>query len=853
MFVAKCKLVLALVLTLGALGAGAGVLTLPPPEPGPGAGEQPAQPAPKAKADQDGDPLPAGALARLGTIQLRQGHNVMTVAFAPDGKSLVSTGGDHLARRWDVATGRQIGSFGQQTDRDNPFAATRWLYAVAFAPDGKTLATGDHEDGWNVSAIRLWDAATGQQAKMLQGHTNGVLCVAYAPDGKTLASASADGTVRLWDPVAGTERHTLNGHQGAVRWVAYSRDGKRLASAGADGTVRLWDPDKGTEVRAITAHEGGANSVAFSPDGKRLVSGGDDRMVRLWESDTGQDLRKLSRDRAVRPVAFSPDGKRVACGGGWDVLLWDPDSGKEVGRLTGPANDLRSLAFSPDGKHLTAAAFATSTVFLWETETGKRLGEGPGHGGGFLGRVAYSADGRVITTIGGDGTVRQWEATTGRLLRRIPARQTTNRAAALTADGKAVAAGDWDGSVRVVDLTGKEQRRWKAHEAYVTALACSPDGKTVASAGNDRTVVLWDTAAGKELHRFTTENGAANGMTFSADGKLLAVVVSGQSIELREVASGERRELRLMPGGGIQLPGGGVASLVSAQAESAAFSADGRLLATGDRSGIARTWDLQSMQIEHPFTGHLGWIMAVALSPDGRTLAVGNWRNVRLWELSSGKERRRFGGLEGDVSALAFAPDGRTLVSGCGDTTALVWDLTGRLDGGQLRPANLSQQELELAWTDLRGDDAGRAYTALWSLAAAPKQALPLLRDALPRAAPVAADRLGQLVTTLDDDDFQKREKATDELARVGEQAEAALRKALEGKPSAELRRRVEYLLERMRGSADAERLRQERVLEVLEAMGTPEARGVLKELSTGAPAAWLTRQAKAALHRLSP
>jgi hypothetical protein len=264
-----------------------------------------------------------------------------------------------------------------------------------------------------------------------------------------------------------------------------------------------------------------------------------------------------------------------------------------------------------------------------------------------------------------------------------------------------------------------------------------------------------------------------------------------------------------------------------------------------------RLWDLPSGQHVRVLDGHSGWVMGLAFSRDGRTLAAGDWRNIHLWELASGQEWRRLRGHEGDVSGLAFSRDGRTLVSSGGDTTGLVWDLTGRLEGGKLRPAELSPQALELAWTDLRGDDAAKAHAALWQLAAAPGQALPLLRQLLKVAAPVDPERLGKLVAALDDDDFEKRERTTEELTRIGEQAEPALKKALQGNPSVEMRRRCEYLLERMKGPGDqGERLRQTRALEAVEAMGTPEARGLLEELAKGAADAWLTREAKAAQGR---
>jgi RNA polymerase sigma factor (sigma-70 family) len=859
MFLAKCKIVLAVTLSLAALGAGAGALKAPQPPDKPPAAEQPSKPAqaaeqpkPAPSLDQEGDPLPAGARARLGTSRLRHGHAVMTVAFAPDGKSFVSTGGDHLARRWDVPTGREIATYGQQTDRDKPYEPTRWMHAVAFAPDGKTLATGDHSDGWQVRTIRIWDAASGKQLRTLEGHTDGVLCLAYSPDGKALASASVDGTLRLWDPAKGIELRTLAGHAGRVNWVAWSHEGKRLASAGADGTVRLWDADKGAELRSITAHEGAAQGVTFSPDGKRLVSGGADKTVRLWDADKGTELRKLKREKDVRTVAFSPDGRLVACGGAFDVLLWDPDSGQEVRKLTGSSNEVRSVAFSPDGTHLAACPAFGDMALLWETATGKRLADPPAHDGFAVGRVSYSADGRTVITVASDGTQREWDAATGKPLRRVETRQSGARSLAAVPGGKGWYAGHWDGSVGRLDTAGKEERRWKAHEGQVVLLALAPDGKVLATAGMvgdpaqgkpEGRAVLWDAATGKELRRFDAEVGAFRDLAFSPDGKLLVVVVTGQPPRVYETATG--KEVPLTPPAppaeaGVPQPGA-----IPNEAVGAAFSPDGNLLAAGGQYGAVRLWDLKTGQQVRVFNGHSGWVQGLAFSADGRTLAAGNWHNVKLWEVATGQLRRQLNGHEGDACALAFSPDGRSLVSGSSDTTGLVWDLAGRT-------AELAPRDVELAWTDLRGNDAGRAYAALWLLAGAPKQALPLLREALPPPRAVDADQVGKLITALDDDDFEKREKATEQLARMGEQAASALNKALEGKPSIEVRRRAEHLLERLRASGESgERLRQGRALEVLEAIATPEASGLLEELAGGPAEEWLTREAKVALKRL--
>jgi hypothetical protein len=216
-------------------------------------------------------------------------------------------------------------------------------------------------------------------------------------------------------------------------------------------------------------------------------------------------------------------------------------------------------------------------------------------------------------------------------------------------------------------------------------------------------------------------------------------------------------------------------------------------------------------------------------------------------------ERCRFSGHQGDVASCTFSPDGKILASGSFDSTALLWDLTGRLQGGRLRPAALQPDELQNLWTDLCGDDAAKAYRALWTLAAAPGQTVPFLQKHLEPAAPVDGKRIARLIGELDDDVFAMREKASAELEKLGQQAESALRKALEKPTSAEMQRRVERLLEKLeKPAASSERLRLARSLEVLEQMGTPAARSLLQALAKGAPEAWLTQEVKTILERLA-
>jgi hypothetical protein len=242
----------------------------------------------------------------------------------------------------------------------------------------------------------------------------------------------------------------------------------------------------------------------------------------------------------------------------------------------------------------------------------------------------------------------------------------------------------------------------------------------------------------------------------------------------------------------------------------------------------------------------------LTFSPDGRMLAYSGSSDstIRFLEVASGRERHRLVGHQGQVFALSFSAKGDRLISGCADTTALVWDLSLRPDA---HPA--TTEELMNLWTDLAGTDAVRAYRAIRKLAASASSAIPFMRKSLPPVAALDEKQLAGLIGDLDSDDFSKREKVTVELEKFGEQALPAYHKALEGKPSLESRRRLEELLAKAHHAywdVSGEHLRSLRAVEALELSGSDEARELLKTLAAGAAGARLTDQAKAALERLA-
>jgi hypothetical protein len=247
-------------------------------------------------------------------------------------------------------------------------------------------------------------------------------------------------------------------------------------------------------------------------------------------------------------------------------------------------------------------------------------------------------------------------------------------------------------------------------------------------------------------------------------------------------------------------------------------------------------------------------LFGAAFSPDGRTLAVSAGEasaTILLFDVPTGKEVLRLRGHASRVRSLAFSPDGTRLASGQWDSTALIWDISAARR--KLTARSLTPGELDHLWAELRDADAIKAHAALWALVAAPDASVPFLKEHLHLVPPASPERLRGLIADLDAEDFTRREDASRELAKLGSEAEPALREVLRGKPSLEMRRRVEALLSSLvcQTEMTPDALLQLRSIRVLEQIGTLPERAILKTLASGAPGAPATRDASAALARL--
>jgi RNA polymerase sigma factor (sigma-70 family) len=802
--------------------------------------------------DAQGDPLPAGALARLGTVRFRHGGPVEALSLSADGKRLATGADDGVIRVWDLDTGQLV-------RRIDGLIAFVMGNSVALSPDGKMVATPNRGPGGaGPEQIVLFDVATGKELRRMEAFP-GEPCsrLAFSPDGKMLAAGAWDeGTVRVWDAPTGQVIKTWKGHGGAgiVRAVVFSADGKRLVTAGDDRTAHLWDPATGEEVRSFrgpaqagrTSHDDGFRCAALSPDGKVLATGSADGAARLWDAATGKELHVLKKHLyGVGSAAFTPDGKSLLTGG-YDgkICVWEVATGNLLKELPGRQGGVTGLFVTPDGKRVVSGGY-DRTVRVRDAATGKEVHTFAGHQGQVDG-VAFSPDGKLLATASEDRTVRLWSGT--KEVRRLTTEGGGGVAAvAFSPDGKWLAAGAFNGISLWDVATGKELRKLEGHKGWALCVAFAPDGKSLASGGDDNIIRLWDPATGAELRRLDRRGERVGSLAFSPDGKRLAAGGAyplPAALRVWDPASG--KELAAPPAGG------GSCGL--------AFSPDGALLASAYEDGGVRLWDVAKNAVARSWKAGDAFVGRAPLtfSRDGRALVTGTRERlsdktldmahvIRVWEVTTGKERCSFRGHDGPIQAVAVSPDGAVIASGSEDTTVLLWDLAGR---GPAEP--LTAKETAELWSDLASDDAARAFRAARRLARSPEQALPVLKEKLAPARPADPKQVARLIAELDSEDFATREKALKELQKLGDACQDQLRQALKGAPSAETRRQLEELIRGVE-AWPAERLRVARALEVLERVGTPKARDVLKELAEGAPEAWLTREARAALGRLGP
>jgi WD40 repeat protein len=791
--------------------------------------------APPGPRDAAGDPLPPAARARLGTTRWRQQWSVVGLGCSTDGKVLACHSYEEGIGLFDAVTGRKLRHL-YSGDDSRPMP-------VALSADGKRVA-GCPTRG----AVQVWDVTTGKPCGQCSlGANDSPTGLVLSPDGSHLLTVNSwSGTAQVWDVSTGAERA---GFPRNAKAAVFGAEGKTVL-LGNDKRVRIWDLATGKEVRRL---EGEARLLAISRDGRTLAARGK-RSIRLWDPTTGEEKRALAVPDELLHVAagenlvMSADGRTVALAGSGHLFAWDCATGKERFRRL-DRSWYTTVALSPDGQTLFWGVMYVPVVHRWGLSAGRALFPCPAHENHVQG-LAFAPDGKALASGATDRTVRLWERGAaggwggGRTLPlgEEPLTVLGGRVA-WSSDGRLLAMAQ-SGEVCLRDAkTGKVVRTLTGAKGCY-AVAFSPDGKLLAvgdgsygtSGRPNGRVLVWETATGRRTRTFEGHQNYVRSVAFSPDGKRLAS--GSDAVRVWDLSSG--KQVRRFPQRDF--------------IDALAFTRDGRALVAGGEEAVV--WDLTSGEELHRLGGEHGWVAGVALSPDGRRLATtGSDGLVRLWDFATGKELAELAGHAGRAYAVAFSPDGQTLASAGQDTTVLLWDVPEAVRAGGAARARLARADLERLWGELGKADAPAGQQAVWALVDDPAVAVPFLRDKLGKPDQrVDGARVARLIADLDAAEFARREAASKELDKLGRAAVPALRAALARKPSLEVVRRIEALLlahdrrSILLPAGDA--LRAARALQVLETVGTPEARKLLEALAKGPPTQQ-SEDARKALERL--
>ena len=530
-----------------------------------------------------------------------------------------------------------------------------WVTQAAYSPDGRRVATAS-KDG----SVRLWNPHTGSQLAVLRGHVRPVNTLLFDRSGDRVLSAGEDDTARVWDARTGRPLLALRvGSMNIEPWpVAFGLDGKQIVAPAEEGGAVVWDIRSGDPIKVARVDRQEIWALALSRDGRRVATGGTDGAARIWDTRRGKLLATLRLSDLVKVVEFSPDGRRLLAATPTTAYLWKIGARGHPLTLHHYGVALTTAHFSPSGKSIVTAGDKEANV--WSVETGKEVGSLRGHRD-MVNSAAFSPDGRLVVTASQDGSTRVWSPTGGALLDLRGHTDSVNDAK-FAPDGRSVVTAGADHTARVWRVgTGTALY---GHRGIVTSAAFSRDGRRVVTASADGTARFWDRSGrlvqtlgeGRHLGPLTVAD-------LSPDGT--RVVTSGLNSGLQFWRIGSR---------GQAVPTFPPKQRNRAPSD-AAFSPDGRYVATAGYALLARVWDARTGRKRSNFDGHADEVLTAEFSPDGRRVVTASVdRTARIWSASDGKQKRVLRGHAGIVWSAAWSNDGRLVVTAGNDGTVRIWD-----------------------------------------------------------------------------------------------------------------------------------------------------------------------------------
>jgi WD40 repeat protein/DNA-binding SARP family transcriptional activator len=632
------------------------------------------------------------------------GARVLDDALSPDGRVLAVRADDGSVTFFDTRTLSAVGPRFDSGGQISYFGGiVRPVRALAFSPDGRTLAVGD-SDGWHATLL-LVDARTHRARAGVTSPANMVTAdVAFAPNGRTIVTGeavsggmsppaevlvlrrSSDGAaLRRSKPIAGG------------RLVGYTKDGRFLLVTSGEATSFLLDAKTFARVRTFPV----AGAAAVAPTGDIAAFGQDDGSVKLVHLRIAV-VRPMGRRATGRVIAlaFSAGGKVLATASDdGSVSVWDVPIASARETFRGHAGAALGLHFSPDGATLYSGS-SDGSVIVWDVRGDRRLGrpfrfDPVAAGGAGMHKparnastaVAVSPDGSLFATSPAPGRVTLWRARDQAIVGELRGPSAYVDSLAWSHDGRLLAAG---GDARRTVVWSIPRRRivkllGPSGPMGVSGVAFSPDGELVATAGIDGRLRAYALRTGRIVGNVLVK-GSLQDIAFSPDGTRVAAGSLAGEIAIWDVP--RQSLVRTIHHKDAIVP--------------IRFSPDGRAIATGDSTGVVQFWDATTGRRLGPtLRGHNGWVLSVTFEPSGSELATTSTDgNVRMWDRATGK-------LVGEPIPSAdtggrgaFFPNGGRIVAVFGSGRGVVWNVdpaAWRRQACRLAHRNLTRAE----WRDV--------------------------------------------------------------------------------------------------------------------------------------------------------
>jgi WD40 repeat protein len=793
-------------------------------------------------------PMPAGAIRRLGTSNMRiQGH-VNAIQFSPKGNTLVSATSGEL-RGWDPRTGNVL--FRLQFPAESSVDSGRLTSKDTFV-----LLVRPHSG--NNNEVRQYAFGTGKLVSRSRGWSfDRTLHTAYSLDGSLMAVVHTS-ALSLHDTTTAAEKWKETLPAESITDCCFFHDAKIVAVAGkgevklygvADGklTGTLKVPGEKKEAkggRPRNRERDQVSDLKTSADGKCLAAsvGEDEDTVVCW--DVSSAAVKHTLKPAGKPLGFSPDGSELATIHGGTVTFWTLATGKPVRTFGVPGAEIH---LSPDGRIIAVAT--GDSVVLIDAITGKSMPHSADPPG-VPSALGFVRPHRLRGRLSDWGGWVEWDVRTGAKTLVRPPGVDGQTPIDLSADGKAALYRSGKPRDVTAEYTVRELATGKAIQSVkgdadvedtLSTCAMTPDGKALVNPTTEGLAVI--TEMGRRVIARPGEAVGKAAVTVT-NGAIVAVGYQGHGeqgyVDVYDLAAGKHLRRLTTAGdvGQITLGPGGTRLAVSHDIDSAR---------RGHNQATVSVFDLRTGKaVFKAEPDQRNRELLIAYSLDGRWLArLGDEGKIGMIEVASGQVRTRIEvGKDAIVNAIAFSPDGRTLAVSVNGGPVFLWDLYA------VPTKTLSAAESDQSWELLKVADE-KSFDALKRMVGSPAESVGLLKSKVAAVTAPDPNVVGQLVADLDHREFRKREAAAKALAELGERARDAINKALAGNPSPEARERMERLLA-AEDRPTPELIRRLRAIEVIEVIGTPEAAKLLADWARGAAGATFTVEAATAVRRLA-